>query len=165
MQITHSLRAIGNVISYLEVNTLLPRWCYPWYASPLRQEGTSYSATSWCLPLLTPRSKCTKASSRGGGAEGQSINRAAKQARISWKASMQEYRVLWGDERRRSVSIYWVFAARVPFSTWPGLASLSSCRRTTCSVWLQSQELASPLVRLRGCQASLQAQCKGFYLE
>lgn len=47
--------------------------------------------------------------------------------------------------------------------TWPCV--LEPCRRTACNLRLQSQGFASPLVKLGGCQASLQAQCKRFYLE
>lgn len=66
-------------------------------------------------------------------------------------------------ERRRPVSIYWAFAAHGPFFhlTWPRV--LEHCGNTTCNVWLQSQVFVLPLVRLRGCQGSLQARWKTFF--
>lgn len=162
MHITHHFRLIGNVISYIEVKTLLPGWCYTWWASPLRQRGTSYSATSWCLPLLTPRSKCTKPSSRGGGAGGSPSNeRRTKHAYPGkrWCRNTGSSGGAGGSSCKHLLSVR--SACFLFHLTWPRV--LEHCGNTTCDVWLQSKVFVSPLVRLRGCQGSLQERRKRFF--
>lgn len=102
----------------------------------LEEEG-DILFSSFCQPLLTPRSKCTQPSS-GRGENSPSNEQWTKCLHPGkrWCRNTGS-----SENRGCSVSIYWAFTVHVPFSTWPGLLSLSTAA-TTLEVCLQKSVLS-----------------------